>query len=174
MLPQETYFARDGVRDMFWPHAMNASAIAQVRTYCHALYIDIDTDICATIDVATTGVATVRSLQLDPWLLRATAGCSAAAAVAVWPPRSSRVATAWSRAVQHCDGAYGVVPRPLWIAEEFGGAAGHSLQPLFATNKDTRGSPQPLLATNKDTRTRVAAHVAPRRTQGAARDAVLP
>lgn len=42
MLPQETYFARDGVRDMFWPHAMNASAIAQVRTYCHALYIDID------------------------------------------------------------------------------------------------------------------------------------
>jgi hypothetical protein len=33
MLPQETYFARDGVRDMFWPHAMNASAIAQVGAH---------------------------------------------------------------------------------------------------------------------------------------------
>ncbi len=62
--------------------------------------------------------------------------------------------------MQHCDGAYGVVPRPLWIAEEFGGAAG-SLQPSVATNKKTP-------------RTRAAPHVAPRRTHGAARAAVLP
>merc|ERR1719310_2259339 len=27
MLPQETYFTRDGVHDMFWPSPMNMSAI---------------------------------------------------------------------------------------------------------------------------------------------------
>ena len=52
MLPQETYFTRDGVNDMFWPTPMNMSAIEQ-----------------------------------------------------------------------HCNSTFGVVPRPDWIAEEFGGAA---------------------------------------------------
>lgn len=55
MLPQETYFTRDGVKDMFWPSPMNMSAIAR-----------------------------------------------------------------------HCASTLGVVPRPNWIGEEFGGATGAS------------------------------------------------
>eukprot|EP00747_Dinoflagellata_sp_TGD_P070559 gnl/TRDRNA2_/TRDRNA2_156645_c1_seq1.p1 gnl/TRDRNA2_/TRDRNA2_156645_c1~~gnl/TRDRNA2_/TRDRNA2_156645_c1_seq1.p1 ORF type:complete len:266 (-),score=33.79 gnl/TRDRNA2_/TRDRNA2_156645_c1_seq1:22-819(-) len=35
MLPQETYFARDGKRDMFWPFAMNMTAI---NDHCQTKY----------------------------------------------------------------------------------------------------------------------------------------
>jgi len=55
MLPQETYFSRDGVRDMFWPFAHNLTTIRQ-----------------------------------------------------------------------HCRAAFGVEPRPEWIAMEFAGTAGAS------------------------------------------------
>jgi hypothetical protein len=159
MLPQETYFARDGVRDMFWPHALNASAIAQVRARplpctlhrCGYRYMcndrccrdflvlqpcDCCNDRCCNRAIAATRSAAARGPQ---WVVRQPPWSPAwrprgHRVVPAWPSRNSRVATMWSRAVQHCDGAYGVVPQPLWIAEEFGGAAG-SLQPLVATNK---------------------------------------
>lgn len=35
MLPQETYFARDGKHDMFWPHAQNMTAI---QKHCHSSF----------------------------------------------------------------------------------------------------------------------------------------
>eukprot|EP00930_Biecheleria_cincta_P044708 TRINITY_DN30785_c0_g1_i1.p1 TRINITY_DN30785_c0_g1~~TRINITY_DN30785_c0_g1_i1.p1 ORF type:complete len:529 (-),score=44.52 TRINITY_DN30785_c0_g1_i1:242-1777(-) len=35
MLPQETYYARDGERDMFWPYAMNMTSI---REHCYSKY----------------------------------------------------------------------------------------------------------------------------------------
>jgi hypothetical protein len=95
MLPQETYFARDGVRDMFWPHAMNASAIAQVGAHllpctihrcgyrymcndrcCRDFLVLQPCDCCNPIGDCPRTTAVVRQ---QPWL-----------------PRGQRVVPAWS------------------------------------------------------------------------------
>jgi len=67
MMPQETYFGRDGVHDMFWPHSEN---MTEIRQHCNrTLGVEPRPDWIATEFGGTAGASNIvfSNGLLDPW-----------------------------------------------------------------------------------------------------------